>query len=653
MVAIDAGTEATTPTFKCIDMFAGDTWSAEWQEIDNCLEKNLEDGRLALLVGSAVSQYAPSSVPMGGEISRACTERLASAIPDKRLRNRVRLDFNRMPFEVFMARLGELDSRMARDLVCRLTTTCAPNPLHLQLATLMARALTKAVTLPLITTNYDSGIELAVEQLTKQKLWPSANPPRVILHREDSSGPMSPHEIFHIHGMTADPASLVLDYKSEFRLDQWKLDHLHTLLQNKVLLVVGFSGMDLDVSKAVARCDIDRVIWIRGDLEESWTLDASEVMRAARAACAVGVKWRLEQALDHLACPARVKVEKSAIDARCEQVFAGFEEERWKVWARWAGLRAGHARLAEGLSTQELQLLLPMHRLEIESFGYYYRGRHLQGAKLQRRAAREARASAEEYLYYRNTEAEYLNRGAYSFRAILAVFSASCVYWVKWRRKQRALEYNNLRWSLVFAWPLFPIWLNFGFIQRSTRVFLDYISRSVQQADLDKYLTIRALMAEPDSPDFARAEAQYQWLGQPARLVNLYRVMALRCLKRAIRNRDERLLRQSYVRALKAIRFARRVEDPCRLGKCWLTLMEVVEAHQTWRGAPTSEPSPFDRWCIFRRRQAQRSLALLRQGEIAGICYWPAALLYRWGLRGRGAWHGRLRLIALVWLETS
>ncbi len=48
------------------------------------------------------------------------------------------------------------------------------------------------------------------------------------------------------------------------------------------------------------------------------------------------------------------------------------------------------------------------------------------------------------------------------------------------------------------------------------RPVLQGLLRLEEGADLDKFITIRATMSTPDSPEFREAQEQYRWLGQQA-----------------------------------------------------------------------------------------------------------------------------------------
>src|SRR5262249_31165694 len=139
-------------------------------------------------------------------------------------------------------------------------------------------------------------------------------------------------------------------------------------------------------------------------------------------------------------------------------------ENPWlSLWARWTAIRAGCWDIANTLTPAERTLLPRSMQLEIASFGHYYAGQHARGAILQRDAALytiNEGAPLDRYLYHRNNEAEFYNRGGFTQQAMSTVIDAG---WNYFRRRKHASdmrmlalkrEFRNLLSCLTLLWPL-------------------------------------------------------------------------------------------------------------------------------------------------------------------------------------------------------
>src|SRR5206468_3492790 len=89
-------------------------------------------GTLALLIGSGISQFAPSGVPTGMQIANGIRDLLLRTL-ERTLGSGVRRELSEIPFEVLMGRCAELDPAIARRIAVALTGLKRPNPCHLQL----------------------------------------------------------------------------------------------------------------------------------------------------------------------------------------------------------------------------------------------------------------------------------------------------------------------------------------------------------------------------------------------------------------------------------------------------------------------------------------------------------------------------------------
>jgi hypothetical protein len=667
----------------------------EWDELFLCIQKAFDSGQLALIVGSGVSQIAPANVPAGEKIVQYLMKRLFLTYPDelRSLSEKIKRSIEDIPFEVLMARMSEIDARLAREIVLTLTHIENSNILHFQIRRLMDAAAERGFKLPVVTSNYDMGIsDIPCNSETHP---PILHTPHLVITEDHIHQRVDGGEVFHIHGANTTPSSLVFDYKQEFKLQQWKRTHLHAIMQNKLILILGFSGKDLDICRALINCKPQGVIWFRTREEScqpgNWTIDAQNLVKGRSGmkevppfAYAVNTSGKLQFALaqllhDDLTTLPELKIDTPSIQARFDKIQSAYPNH-FRLWARWMGLRAGFWQLAENVTEEELSLLSEQQILEIKAFGLYYSGRHLSGARLLREAGRKAIQHEkpinrlERYLYFCNTEVEYLNRGAFSVKALgstLRIFLT--VLWRITIRHDKLTseawdEFKNLLGSLATMWPFLPLLVSSDMLGawpgNLIRPILRWILRPVEGADLDKFITILATMSTPESPTFREVQEQYRWLGQQARRINLYRLSALRQLQAFYARPPQKVqdclkkLKEIYVMADLATHWAQNIGDPCRAAKSKLVCLEVLNAIHTYHPEPgflenmpneagirspdgAAVMTPADAW------------AELLTGEVSRWCWWPARVLYTWIEVGRRTFHKRMRLFVLSFLETS
>nr|HET6903840.1 hypothetical protein [Ktedonobacteraceae bacterium] len=670
--------------FKCAD----NQPSIDWDKLLPLIQKAFETGKLALIVGSGVSQIAPANVPAGENIVKYLMERLFLTYPYelRDLSERIKRSIDGIPFEVLMARMSELDAELAREIVLLLTHIEQSNILHLQIRRLMDAASERGFTFHVVTSNYDMGISNI--QCNSESIPPIHHSPNLVITENQINQTGSEGEIFHIHGANTTLTSLVFDYKQEFKLEQWKRKHLQAIMQNKLILVLGFSGKDLDICRVLVNCNPQGVIWFRTSEEscqpETWTIDAQNLVKRIPFSYAVNTSSKLQYALaellhDDVTNLVNLEVDMKAIQARFDKIQSTYPVQL-QLWARWMGLRAGFWQLAERLTEEEQALLSEQQVLEIKAFGLYYSGQHLSGAILLREAGGKAiqnekpAKKLERYLYFCNTEVEYLNRGAFTLKAFRATLRVSLT--ILWRTiihhnkmtPEAWDEFKNLLGSLATMWPLLPLLISSDMLgawpSKIIRPILRWILRPVEGADLDKFITILATMSTPDSPAFREVQEQYRWLGQQARRINLYRLSALRQLQafyirpdRESKTNLERL-KEIYAMVDLAIHWAQDIGDPCRTAKSKLVCLEVLKAIAVYN----PEISFIDSLPNEARiRSSDGSIVItstdawdeLLTGEVSAWCWRPVRTLYKFMERGHRTLHRRIRLFILSFLETS
>lgn len=655
---------------EIVDLPADGRDCPPWNELVSTLQGELSRGNLALLVGSGVSALAPSGVPVAAAASGELLERLVALI-DPMLQLRVRRALRDVPFEVLMGRLKEVLPVRAFEAVEILSDTAAPNPVHKQIADLVLRAARRGAPVPVITTNYDRGIELAAQALD----WPDGGPPFPTVRRRDLQLNASGREVFHIHGIVGDEASYVLDFRDEFALKPWKIAHLASLVRGRTLVVLGFSGWDLDVSDAIRFARPGSVVWFRSSAatcdSRDWSLAAqalvADVISRSGRAVSVNTEHRIEAALGPftfaVASGPHLRAE-ALIAARYERICPSDGPAWVRLWARWAALRAGIAELGENLAPDERKLLSDEQATEIRSFRDYYAARHKDGAHLQERAARLARtagAPIRDVIYHRNLAAEYLNRGAYTVDTLRVVLStlarteARILMTHKMLEPALLNELLNLSASLVTAWPMYPLALISPRFRAVSRGLGRFVSSALVRRAFDKEMIVRMGTSRPGSEEYLRARERYVWIGLRPRLINLSRRAAFSAIWDNRRSPSAETIRAAEKDATCAMACALTALDPARLAKCTLLLVEIVDLLRTMDLRPDLS--------TLRILDEARSLGFPPTADCAWLAIessqvWsPVRILAKWvyrlGVR-RGPQRGlKTRLLGLALMETS
>lgn len=204
---------------------------------------------VVLLVGSIVSEWHPSNAPSGGTTTLQIAELLASAYPDQNKRSDIIEYIARAPFEYILDRCP--DQMEMRNLLRGVYDISAPNAAHVAIAKLARDGLIHSI----ITPNYD---------LCLDGLLPDGIPLKHVVEKSDSQGiGPSSRIFFKIHG-SASPGkstSMVLTLSEEGLLPRWKQEVLAKCLADKTLLVIGFSGLDFEISPYVLKSNVRAVVW--------------------------------------------------------------------------------------------------------------------------------------------------------------------------------------------------------------------------------------------------------------------------------------------------------------------------------------------------------------------------------------------------------
>ena len=201
---------------------------------------------VTMLVGSWISSCGPfeppgATLPDGGSWNGIIWQQffgsrtIEASAPLDQLRN----DFRQLPFEALMQCYqdrGEIRSELQH-----LYGGWAHNRIHEALVNALAMRRIQSI----ITTNYDLGLDhcLRPEQRIATVYDQSTFETYRLLH---SSG-YAPY--YKIHGTALEQCerSIICDLGSEKRLTGWRFELLQECLQERTLIVVGYSGRDFDI----------------------------------------------------------------------------------------------------------------------------------------------------------------------------------------------------------------------------------------------------------------------------------------------------------------------------------------------------------------------------------------------------------------------
>ncbi|WP_298242036.1 SIR2 family protein [uncultured Bradyrhizobium sp.] len=206
----------------------------------------LEDGDVTFVVGSGVSLFPPASIVNGQRVTEAIAAHLSDGLPKQEV---LRKYLAKAAFEVIF-QYNDNDAAVRKWLLKLFASDDPkkPNSVHHAIAASVARKPAHV-----ITTNYDRFIERALVEADV-----SAN---TILTERDANSTTSAIQYFKIHGCTSDPASLVFKLEQERPLQGWKARTFRSLVEGRIVIVIGYSGKDFEICPALLEGGAKAVLW--------------------------------------------------------------------------------------------------------------------------------------------------------------------------------------------------------------------------------------------------------------------------------------------------------------------------------------------------------------------------------------------------------
>lgn len=210
--------------------------------------RQIMSAKPVVFAGSYISSYLPTDLPTGQSFSQALYEYIFG---ESRYDNPFLFDlYGEIPFEALMENCP--DKGKALQVLMDLFNTEQANPVH----KLLAEGLKSNEFAALITPNYDLTIDGCLKGSDCVKV---VNEKDASSFKEQCKG----GAYYKIHGSVEDENSIIYTLSQEGDLQQWQHDLLKDLIEDKVLIFIGYSGRDFDICPLIAFDDLyDRVIWL-------------------------------------------------------------------------------------------------------------------------------------------------------------------------------------------------------------------------------------------------------------------------------------------------------------------------------------------------------------------------------------------------------
>lgn len=261
--------------------------------IDSLIE-SMNDHRLILFVGSAISKFLPTNFPPGETIANAVKHELQSLDCRQRYDNQNYL--KRIWKDVSFEGLLDLpdDKKKVLQLIYRLLgSSCQPNSIHFLIAELLDKNKISAI----ITPNYDVAIEKAYEDHTDGKKLPIIYQKNQYENIARENGKQNLYNspsslLFKIHSsIDAPPEEIIYSLSQEGQeLPSWKKKLLKKLLTDKDILFLGYSGYDFDICPWLfieADIPINKIYW-SVDGENKLSTEAKGLLKKYRSELLLG-----------------------------------------------------------------------------------------------------------------------------------------------------------------------------------------------------------------------------------------------------------------------------------------------------------------------------------------------------------------------------
>ncbi|MBC2602714.1 SIR2 family protein [Puniceicoccus vermicola] len=223
------------------------------------LDELVHETKVTALLGSGISSWSPTSLATGASFTSAIYDLL---FPTGPISDRLEIDdqfpdkIKSLPFEVILEKSP--DERRIRLFLRNLYGIAKPNPLH----ELLAQQVKLNVISDLITTNYDTALDTALAHVSSCEGERFGSLTRVV--NEPTLSDTHTRYYFKIHGSADDSngETLIFALTQEARMSGKKAALFKSLIKNRTLLVIGYSGRDFEICPEIEKLPINRIIWL-------------------------------------------------------------------------------------------------------------------------------------------------------------------------------------------------------------------------------------------------------------------------------------------------------------------------------------------------------------------------------------------------------
>ena len=319
---------------------AFDILNPDGKEVIRSIES---DPDVVLLIGSKISEWDPSNVPSGIEVTWQVAELLASQAADAGKKELLRYSkyLRRAPFEYILDKCPRLDT--LRQFFSGIFRVSIPNSAHEAIASLLMSGQIHSV----ITPNYDLCLDAAI---------PDGTPLKRVVKSEDAQGlTRDSRVLFKIHGSAEAglESTMILSLSEEGRLDDWKQSLLRKNLEGRTLLVMGFSALDFEISPYLMKSNPRRLIWNcyrnPAKVPETLTPNARRIL----SSCPSTVVWGdLRHVLAEMHEPFSWRNPSASISTVGQRISSQLSIIELKTWAASAFSSPGYARYAARIAEE-------------------------------------------------------------------------------------------------------------------------------------------------------------------------------------------------------------------------------------------------------------------------------------------------------------
>jgi len=219
--------------------------------------KIIKNNKFVLLVGSAISIFKPTFFKSGLEL----TENIIDFLLQNKYPESLKKHLLNIPLESLLDTSWDLQK--TANFIKQIYGNGRQNIIHQVLFDLLINSKITSI----ITTNYDLMLEypgiLKTFEETQQNLLNNYNINRIIYEDNRKKGYNDERVLFKIHGSVDDKngSSLVFNLHQEVGLPLWKRKILKELINDKILLVMGYSGLDFDLCSEIVNSTPNMLIW--------------------------------------------------------------------------------------------------------------------------------------------------------------------------------------------------------------------------------------------------------------------------------------------------------------------------------------------------------------------------------------------------------